>query len=119
MRGGAAYGGLYDGGNRCMPNTKPVNDNAAVDALHHREGRGAGQSGVRVYPVGAVPKGARRRGDGGGRPDEGSRHHRDFLTTASRSPIRTCSGWRCSTPNHFGLFIMSHSEDVRTSSATA
>ena len=45
----------------CMPNTKPVNDNAAVTRYIIEKAETQG-SGVHVYPVGAVSKGARRRG---------------------------------------------------------
>ena len=40
----------------CMPNTKPVNDNAAVTRYIIEKAETQG-SGVRVYPVGAVSKG--------------------------------------------------------------
>ena len=56
----------------CMPNTKPVNDNAAVTRYIIEKAETQG-SGVRVYPVGAVSKGL-----AGVEMDEGSRHHRDF-----------------------------------------
>ena len=61
----------------CMPNTKPVNDNAAVTRYIIEKAETQG-SGVHVYPVGAVSKSLQRCGNGGNRPDEGSRHHRDF-----------------------------------------
>ena len=40
----------------CMPNTRPVNDSAAVTRYIVEKAKAQG-SGVRVYPVGAVSKG--------------------------------------------------------------
>ncbi len=40
----------------CMPNTNPVNDNAAVTRFILKQAEAAGQS--RVYPIGAVTKGS-------------------------------------------------------------
>jgi dihydroorotase len=41
----------------CMPNTKPVNDNAGVTQLILQKAREAGLA--RVYPIGAVSRGQR------------------------------------------------------------
>ncbi|MFR8977187.1 MAG: hypothetical protein ACLVJB_04935 [Christensenellales bacterium] len=66
----AVYGGLLHA------NTEPVNDNAAVTRyiIEKAETQEAAYTSTRSarFPE---PK---RCGNGGNRPDEGSRHHRDF-----------------------------------------
>ena len=52
----AASGGFT--GVACMPNTKPVNDNATVTAMILCR---AAEAAVRVYPVGAISQGSEGR----------------------------------------------------------
>ena len=55
----------------CMPNTKPVNDNAGVTQLILQKAREAGLA--RVYPIGAVSRGTEGRRAGRHRRAQGSR----------------------------------------------
>lgn len=103
----AARGGFT--GVCCMPNTHPVNDSAAVTRYIIEKAQTQG-SGVRVYPVGAVSKGL-----AGVEMAEIGRMKEAGIVAVSDDgrPVTNSNLFRLAMQyaDHFGLFIMSHSED--------
>lgn len=93
----------------CMPNTQPVNDNAAVTRYILEKAQTKG-SGVRVYPVGAISKGLQ-----GVEMAEIGRMKQAGIVAISDDgrPVTNSNLFRLAMQYaaHFGLFIMSHSED--------
>ena len=93
----------------CMPNTPPVNDNAAVTRYILEKAQTKG-SGVRVYPVGAISKGLQ-----GVEMAEIGRMKQAGIVAISDDgrPVTNSNLFRLAMQYaaHFGLFIMSHSED--------
>ena len=93
----------------CMPNTKPVNDNAAVTRYIIEKAETQG-SGVRVYPVGAVSKGLA----GVEMAEVGRMKEAGIIAISDDGqPVANSNLFRLAMQyaDHFGLFIMSHSED--------
>ena len=93
----------------CMPNTKPVNDNAAVTRYIIEKAEAQG-SGVRVYPVGAVSKGLA----GVEMAEVGRMKEAGIIAISDDGqPVANSNLFRLAMQyaDHFGLFIMSHSED--------
>ena len=93
----------------CMPNTKPVNDNAAVTRYIIEKAETQG-SGVHVYPVGAVSKGLA----GGEMAEVGRMKEAGIIAISDDGqPVANSNLFRLAMQyaDHFGLFIMSHSED--------
>ncbi len=103
----AARGGFT--GVCCMPNTKPVNDCAAVTRyiLEKAETKG---SGVHVYPVGAISKGL----EGKEMAEIGRMKEAGIIAISDDGkPVSNSNLLRLAMQyaDHFGVFIMSHSED--------
>ena len=103
----AARGGFT--GVCCMPNTKPVNDCAAVTRyiLEKAETRG---SGVHVYPVGAISKEL----EGKEMAEIGRMKQAGIIAISDDGkPVANSNLLRLAMQyaDHFGVFIMSHSED--------
>ena len=103
----AARGGFT--GVCCMPNTHPVNDCAAVTRyiLEKAETQG---SGVHVYPVGAVSKGL----EGKEMAEIGRMKQAGIIAISDDGrPVTNSNLLRLAMQyaDHFGVFIMSHSED--------
>ena len=93
----------------CMPNTKPTNDNAAVTRYIIEKAQTQG-SGVRVYPVGAVSKGLA----GVEMAEVGRMKEAGIIAISDDGqPVSNSNLFRLAMQyaDHFGLFIMSHSED--------
>lgn len=93
----------------CMPNTKPVNDNAAVTRYIIEKAETQG-SGVHVYPVGAVSKSL----NGVEMAEIGRMKEAGIIAISDDGqPVANSNLFRLAMQyaDHFGLFIMSHSED--------
>lgn len=93
----------------CMPNTSPVNDCAAVTRYIIEKAETKG-SGVHVYPVGAVSKGleGREMAEIGRMKEAGIVAISDDGRPVSNSNLLRLA---MQYADHFGLFIMNHSED--------
>ncbi len=93
----------------CMPNTRPVNDCAAVTRYIIEKAATQG-SGVHVYPIGAVSKGLQ-----GVEMAEIGRMREAGIVGISDdgSPVANSNLFRLAMQyaDRFGLFILSHSED--------
>ena len=103
----AARGGFT--GVCCMPNTKPVNDNAAVTRYILEKAQWQG-SGVHVYPVGAISKGL----EGKEMAEIGRMKQAGIIAISDDGkPVSNSNLLRLAMQyaDHFGVFIMSHSED--------
>ena len=103
----AARGGFT--GVCCMPNTKPVNDSAAVTRYIIEKAEKKG-SGVHVYPVGAVSKGL----EGVEMAEIGRMREAGIVAISDDGrPVTNSNLMRLAMQyaDHFGIFIMSHSED--------
>ena len=103
----AARGGFT--GICCMPNTKPVNDSAAVTRYIIEKAQTQG-SGVHVYPVGAISKGL----EGVEMAEIGRMRQAGIIAISDDGrPVVNSNLLRLAMQyaDHFGLFIMSHSED--------
>ena len=103
----AARGGFT--GVCCMPNTKPVNDSAAVTRYIIEKAETKG-SGVHVYPVGAVSKGL----EGKEMAEIGRMKQAGIIAISDDGrPVTNSNLLRLAMQyaDHFGVFIMSHSED--------
>ena len=103
----AARGGFT--GVCCMPNTHPVNDCAAVTRYILEKAQTKG-SGVHVYPVGAVSKGL----EGKEMAEIGRMKEAGIVAISDDGrPVMNSNLFRLSMQyaDHFGVFIMSHSED--------
>ena len=103
----AARGGFT--GVCCMPNTKPVNDSAAVTRYIIEKAETKG-SGVHVYPVGAVSKGL----EGVEMAEIGRMRAAGIVAISDDGrPVTNSNLMRLAMQyaDHFGIFIMSHSED--------
>lgn len=103
----AARGGFT--GVCCMPNTKPVNDSAAVTRYIIEKAETKG-SGVHVYPVGAVSKGL----EGVEMAEIGRMREAGIVAISDDGrPVTNSNLMRLAMQyaDHFGIFIMSHSED--------
>ena len=103
----AARGGFT--GVCCMPNTHPVNDCAAVTRYILEKAATKG-SGVHVYPVGAVSKGL----EGKEMAEIGRMKEAGIVAISDDGcPVMNSNLFRLAMQyaDHFGVFIMSHSED--------
>ena len=103
----AARGGFT--GVCCIPNTKPVNDSAAVTRYIIEKAETKG-SGVHVYPVGAVSKGL----EGVEMAEIGRMREAGIVAISDDGrPVTNSNLMRLAMQyaDHFGIFIMSHSED--------
>lgn len=103
----AARGGFT--GVCCMPNTSPVNDCAAVTRYIIEKAQTKG-SGVHVYPVGAVSKGL----EGKEMAEIGRMKEAGIVAISDDGrPVANSNLLRLAMQyaDHFGLFIMNHSED--------
>ena len=103
----AARGGFT--GVCCMPNTHPVNDCAAVTRYILEKAATQG-SGVHVYPVGAVSKGL----EGKEMAEIGRMKEAGIVAISDDGrPVMNANLFRLAMQyaDHFGVFIMSHSED--------
>lgn len=103
----AAHGGFT--GVCCMPNTKPVNDSAAVTRYIIEKAQTQG-SGVHVYPVGAISKGL----EGVEMAEIGRMKQAGIVAISDDGrPVTNSNLFRLAMQyaSHFGVFIMSHSED--------
>ena len=103
----AARGGFT--GVCCMPNTHPVNDCAAVTRYILEKAQTKG-SGVHVYPVGAVSKGL----EGKEMAEIGRMKEAGIVAISDDGrPVMNSNLFRLAMQyaDHFGVFIMSHSED--------
>ena len=103
----AARGGFT--GVCCMPNTHPVNDCAAVTRYIIEKAETKG-SGVHVYPVGAVSKGL----EGREMAEIGRMKEAGIVAISDDGrPVTNSNLFRLAMQyaDHFGVFIMSHSED--------
>ena len=103
----AARGGFT--GVCCMPNTHPVNDCAAVTRYIIEKAETKG-SGVHVYPVGAVSKGL----EGKEMAEIGRMKEAGIVAISDDGrPVTNSNLFRLAMQyaDHFGVFIMSHSED--------
>ena len=103
----AARGGFT--GVCCMPNTKPVNDSAAVTRYIIEKAETQG-SGVHVYPVGAISKGL----EGVEMAEIGRMKQAGIVAISDDGrPVANSNLLRLAMQyaDHFGVFIMSHSED--------
>jgi len=103
----AARGGFT--GVCCMPNTKPVNDNAAVTRYILEKAQTKG-SGVHVYPVGAISKDL----EGKEMAEIGRMKAAGIIAISDDGkPVSNSNLLRLAMQyaDHFGVFIMSHSED--------
>ena len=102
----AARGGFT--GVCCMPNTKPVNDSAAVTRYIREKAETQG-SGVHVYPVGAISKGL----EGVEMAEIGRMKQAGIVAISDDGrPVTNSNLLRLAMQyaDHFGVFIMSHSE---------
>lgn len=93
----------------CMPNTKPVNDNAAVTRYIIEKAQTKG-SGVRVYLVGAISKNL----EGVEMAEIGRMKEAGIVAISDDGrPVTNSNPLRLAMQygEHFGVFIMSHSED--------
>jgi len=105
----AASGGFT--GVACMPNTKPVNDNATVTAMIL--GRAA-DAAVRVYPVGAISQGS----EGHQLAEFGEMKAAGVVAvTDDGHPVRDSQLMRRAMEyaSDFGLTVISHSEEAALS----
>lgn len=103
----AARGGFT--GVCCMPNTKPVNDNASVTRYIIEKAQTRG-SGVHVYPVGAISKGL----EGKEMAEIGRMKEAGIIAISDDGkPVDNSNLLRLAMQyaDYFGVFIMSHSED--------
>ena len=103
----AARGGFT--GLCCMPNTSPVNDNASVTRYILEKAKEQG-SGVHVYPVGAISKGL----EGKEMAEVGRMKKAGIIAISDDGkPVTNSNLLRLAMQYaaHFGVFIMSHSED--------
>ena len=103
----AARGGFT--GVCCMPNTSPVNDNASVTRYILEKAERYG-SGVHVYPVGAISKGL----EGKEMAEVGRMKQAGIIAISDDGkPVANSNLLRLAMQyaDHFGVFIMSHSED--------
>lgn len=94
----------------CMANTKPVNDNATVTRYIIEKAQKEG-CGVRVYPIGAVSRGLK----GEVLAEIGEMKEAGVIALSDDGcPVMNSQLLRLamSYANHFGLIIMSHSEDL-------
>ena len=93
----------------CMPNTSPVNDNAAVTRYINEKAETKG-SGVHVYPIGAVSKGLK----GVEMAEIGRMREAGIIAISDDgNPVVSSNLLRLAMQyaEHFGIFIMNHSED--------
>jgi dihydroorotase len=105
----AASGGFT--GVACMPNTKPVNDCAAVTALILDR---AAEAAVRVYPVGAISQGI----EGHQLAEFGEMQAAGIVAvTDDGRPVRDSQLMRRALEyaSDFGLTVISHSEEAALS----
>lgn len=96
----------------CMPNTKPVNDNATVTAMIMAR---AAEAAVRVYPVGAISLGS----DGHQLAEFGEMKAAGVVAvTDDGRPVRDSQLMRRALEyaSDFGLPVISHSEEASLSS---
>ena len=103
----AARGGFT--GVCCMPNTKPVNDNASVTRYILEKAQWQG-SGVHVYPVGAISKGL----EGKEMAEIGRMKQAGIIAISDDGkPVTNSNLLRLAMQyaDYFNVFIMSHSED--------
>ncbi len=103
----AARGGFT--GVCCMPNTKPVNDNASVTRYILEKAQTQG-SGVHVYPVGAISKGL----EGKEMAEIGRMKQAGIVAISDDGkPVSNSNLLRLAMQyaDYFNVFIMSHSED--------
>lgn len=103
----AAKGGFT--GICCMPNTKPVNDNAAVTRYIIEKAETKG-SGVHVYPIGAISKNL----EGKEMAEIGRMKAAGIVMISDDGkPVVSSNLLRLAMQyaDHFGVFITSHSED--------
>ncbi|MBP3657306.1 MAG: dihydroorotase [Clostridia bacterium] len=103
----AARGGFT--GVCCMPNTRPVNDNASVTRYIIEKAQLRG-SGVHVYPVGAISKGL----EGTEMAEIGRMKQAGIIAISDDGkPVKNSNLLRLAMQyaDYFGVFIMSHSED--------
>ncbi len=101
----AAAGGFT--GVACMPNTRPVNDCAAVTMMILAR---AAQATARVYPVGAISKGS----EGSQLAEYGEMKAAGIVAvTDDGHPVRDSQLMRRALEyaDDFGLLVISHSED--------
>ena len=101
----AAAGGFT--GVACMPNTRPVNDCAAVTMMILAR---AAQAAARVYPVGAISKGS----EGSQLAEYGEMKAAGIVAvTDDGHPVRDSQLMRRALEyaDDFGLLVISHSED--------
>jgi len=92
-----------------MPNTKPVNDNAAVTRYILEKAQWQG-SGVHVYPVGAISKGL----EGKEMAEIGRMKQAGIVAISDDGkPVTNSNLLRLAMQyaDYFNVFIMSHSED--------
>jgi len=105
----AASGGFT--GVACMPNTKPVNDNATVTAMILCR---AADAAVRVYPVGAISQGS----EGHQLAEFGEMKAAGVVAvTDDGHPVRDSQLMRRAMEyaSDFGLTVISHSEEAALS----
>jgi len=105
----AASGGFT--GVACMPNTKPVNDNATVTAMILCR---AADAAVRVYPVGAISQGS----EGHQLAEFGEMKAAGVVAvTDDGRPVRDSQLMRRAMEyaSDFGLTVISHSEEAALS----
>ena len=103
----AARGGFT--GVCCMPNTRPVNDNASVTRYIIEKAQLRG-SGVHVYPVGAISKGL----EGKEMAEVGRMKQAGIIAISDDGkPVTNSNLLRLAMQyaDYFNVFIMSHSED--------
>ena len=103
----AARGGFT--GVCCMPNTHPVNDNAAVTRYILEKAQWQG-SGVHVYPVGAISKGL----EGKEMAEIGRMKQAGIIAISDDGkPVANSNLLRLAMQyaDYFDVFVMSHSED--------
>lgn len=103
----AARGGFT--GVCCMPNTKPVNDNASVTRYILEKAQTQG-SGVHVYPVGAISKGL----EGKEMAEIGRMKQAGIVAISDDGkPVTNSNLLRLAMQyaDYFNVFVMSHSED--------
>ncbi len=93
----------------CMPNTHPVNDNAAVTRYILEKAQWKG-SGVHVYPVGAISKGL----EGKEMAEIGRMKEAGIIAISDDGkPVENSNLLRLAMQyaDYFNVFVMSHSED--------
>lgn len=103
----AARGGFT--GVCCMPNTKPVNDNASVTRYILEKAQTQG-CGVHVYPVGAISKGL----EGKEMAEIGRMKQAGIVAISDDGkPVTNSNLLRLAMQyaDYFDVFVMSHSED--------